>query len=88
MASILKREIYVSVQFLLIVLAAVVVGFFRLVTAYVPGEGEDSAVHINISEMWANEAPYVRSILLIFCVLTVLRMAVIFLVHSVRNRGG
>ena len=88
MASILKREIYVSIQFLLIVVVAVVVGFFRLVTGYEPGGGEDVAAHINISEMWANEAPYVRSILLIFSVLTVLRLAVIYLVHSVRKRAG
>ena len=88
MASILKLEIYVSIQFLLIVVVAVMAGFFRLTVGYTPGRGEDVAVHINMFEMWANEAPYVRSILLIFGVLTVLRLAVIFLVHSTRNRGG
>ncbi len=85
MASILKREFYVSVQFLLIVLVALVAAFFVML----PGGGDgEFAVAINIAEAWKNIDHYVKSVLSIFCVLSVLRLTVIFLVHSLKNRAG
>ena len=85
MASILKREFYVSVQFLLIALIALVVAFFGML----PGGGDgEFAIAVNISEAWKNIDPYVKSVLLIFSVLIVLRLAIIFLVHSFKKRMG
>ncbi len=85
MTRILKRELYVSVQFLLIILVALVAAFFGML----PGGGDgEFAVAINISEAWKNVDPYVKSVLSIFCVLSVLRLAVIYLVYSLRKRVG
>ncbi len=85
MASILQRELYVSVQFLLIVLVALIVAFFGML----PGSGDgELAEAINMSEAWKNLDPYVKSVLSIFSVLSVLRLAVIFLVHSLKKRVG
>jgi hypothetical protein len=85
MASILKRELYVSVQFLLIVLVALVAAFFGML----PGGGDgEFAEAVNISEAWKNVDPYVKSVLSIFCVLSVLRLTVISLVHSLKRRAG
>jgi hypothetical protein len=85
MVSVLKRELYVSVQFLLIVFVALVVAFFGML----PGGGGGELVEaINISEAWKNVNPYVQSVLLIFGVLSVLRLAVIFLAHSSKKRMG
>ena len=85
MTSILKRELYVSVQFLLIVLVALVAAFFGVL----PGGGDgEFAVAINISEAWKNVDSYVKSVLTIFCGLSALRLAVIFLVHSLKKRVG
>ena len=85
MVSVLKREFYVSVQFLLIVLVALIVAFFGML----PGGGDGESVEaINISEAWENVDPYVKSVLLIFSVLSVLRLAVISLAHSLKKRMG
>jgi len=85
MASILKREFYTGVQFLLMVFVALVVAFFWTLAGHTEGE---YAVAINISEAWRNEAPYVNSVLLIFSTLIVVRLAVIFLAHSFKQRIG
>ena len=85
MASILKREFYTSVQFLLMVFVALVVAFCWTLAGRTEGE---YAVAINSSEAWRNEAPYVNSVLLIFSTLIVVRLAVIFLAHSFKQRIG
>lgn len=83
MGSSLKRELFVSVQFLLIVFVALVVAFFGML----PGGGDgEFAVTVNISEAWKNIDPYVKSVLLTFSVLSVLRLAVISLAHSFKKR--
>ena len=85
MSSVLKREFYVSVQFLLIVSAALMAAFFGTL----PGGGDgELAEAINISEAWKNVDPYVKSVLSIFSVLSLLRLSAIFLVHSLRKRAG
>ena len=81
----MKREFYVSVQFLLIAFVALVVAFFWMLPG---GGGGEYDVQINISEAWRNISPYVNSVLLIFCALSVLRLAVIFLAHSFKRRVG
>ena len=85
MGSILKREFYVSVQFFLIVSLALIAAFFGMLPS--GGDGE-FAEGINISEAWKNVDPYVKSVLTIFSVLSVLRLAAIFLVHSLKRRAG
>jgi hypothetical protein len=82
MAGILQREFYVSVQFLILVFVALVAAFFRMLPD--GGDGE-FVVAINISEAWKNEEPYVKSVLIIFSVLSVLRLAIVFLVHSLKK---
>jgi len=85
MLGVLKRELYISVQFLLIVLVALISAFFGML----PGGGDgEFAEAINISEAWKNVDPYVKSVLSIFSVLSVLRLAVIFLTHSLKKRAG
>ena len=85
MASVLKRELFVSVQFLLIVHIALIAAFVGML----PGGGDgELAVTVNVSEAWKNIDPYVKSVLLTFSVLSVLRLAVIFLAHSIEKRMG
>ena len=85
MTDILKRELYISIQFLLIAFVALIVAFFGML----PGGGDgEFPVAINISEACKNVAPYVRLVLLTFGVLSILRLAAIFLVHSIRRRVG
>jgi hypothetical protein len=85
MARILKREFYVTLQFLLIALVAVIAAFFGMM----PGGGDgEFAEAVNISEAWKNVAPYVKSFLSIFAMLSVLRLATIILVHSLKKPAG
>jgi hypothetical protein len=86
MADVLRREFYVSVQFLLLLLIALVAAFFGALPG---GRGGEFVQAINLSEAWKNVAPYVESVLIIFGVLCVLRLAIIFIVHSlIRRRMG
>ena len=85
MASILKRELFISAQFLLIAWVALLAAFFGMLPG---GGGGEFAEAVNISEAWKNVDPYVKTVLTIFGVLSVLRLAAIFLVHSLKKRAG
>ncbi len=85
MASVLRREVYVSVQFLLMVLVALIAAFFGMLPG---GGGGEYAEAINLKEAWRNVDSYVKSVLLVFSVLCVLRLSLIFLVQSFKRRVG
>ena len=85
MSKVLKREISASIQFFVIMLFALVTAFFW----ELPGGGDGKyAEAINLPEAWKNVAPYVNSALLIFAALSVLRVAAIFLTHSLIRKGA
>jgi hypothetical protein len=83
MAGSLRREFYISLQYLLMVLVALIVAFFWML----PGGGV-FAEAINLKEAWKNVDPFVKSVLLAFSVLCVLRLALISLVQSFKKRVG
>ena len=78
----LKRELSLSIQYFVMVLVALVAAFFGMLPDSRDGE---FVVHINLKEAWRNVDPYVKSVLLIFSALSVVRFLVVSLVHSAKK---
>jgi hypothetical protein len=72
----LEREITISIQFCLLL-------FFALVGAWVWGLPN---APINLKEAWRNFAPYINSVILIFIILSVLRLGAIYLLNFLLTR--
>lgn len=86
MRDVLEREMSASIQFFILMLIALVGAFFWML----PGGGSDGefAEAINLTEAWKNVSPYVSSVLLIFVALSVLRLAAVYLAHSLLKKGA
>jgi hypothetical protein len=76
----LKREFLLSLQYFLMVLVALVAAFFGVLVPV--SSGGETVVAINVAEAWKNVDPYVKSVLLIFSALSVVRFLVVFLLYS------
>jgi len=66
-----KRELFIGLQYFIILLVAVGVAFFAMLPS--GGNGEYSQA-INIHEAWKDIEPYVYQVLLAFTVLSVARL--------------
>ncbi len=80
----MKRELSFSIQYFVIVLAAFVIAFFKIISDSYSEDGE-IADAINFSVAWGNVDPYVKSVLLIFCALSIIRFCIVFLMHAFRK---
>ncbi len=81
----LKRELSLSIQYFVMVFVALVAAFFGML----PGSGDgEIADAINLKEAWRNVDPYVKSVLLIFSALSVIRFLVASLVYSSKKSLG
>ncbi len=81
----LKRELSLSIQYFVMVFIASVAAFLGML----PGSGDgELAVTINLKEAWRNIDPYVKSVLIIFSMLSGVRFLVVSLVHSGRKPLG
>jgi len=81
----LKRELSFSVQYFVMVLVALVVAFFGMLPGSGSGEFADA---INLNEAWKNVDPYVKSVLLIFSALCVVRLLAVSLVSAAKKPLG
>ncbi len=79
MADVLKRELKMLLQYLIVALLAGVVGFF---VGLPSGGGRGYVVAINIHEAWLNYAPYFRYWLLGFAGLSCIRLGVVLLINK------
>ncbi len=81
----LKRELFVTLQYLFILVFALVAAFFRVLTPSAEN-CEDCADAINLAYAWRNFDPYIYSVLLIFFGLSVIRFCTIFLIRSAKRK--
>jgi hypothetical protein len=81
MREYVKRELFVAVQYFVILILTVVLAFNVEMSQY-SGDGS----HINMSEAWKNVEPYVRQVLLVFAVLSTLRFAVVSAAFYIGHR--
>lgn len=86
MQSNFKSELVVCVQYFSFAVLAGLVCFIML-TASGDADGE-LAVHINIGEAWKNYAPMMNWWLIVFAILSALRLLVVYTFSYHRGRRG
>lgn len=80
-----KREVIIGLQYLVMLLLALVVAFFAELPSGGSGDGE-LILAISLMEEWSNVAPYAYQVLAAFAALGAARLAIIIMVYGYLNR--